>query len=104
MEPESMVTLAVYFMSIASFIPLFEVSVPFDGYRTIVYIGSFVATTLMFIFTYVSGFNVLGLNLSVDYRTILPNVGMMIGAFLFVWLLVYLTPRIIKKIKEKKHD
>jgi ATPase, P-type (transporting), HAD superfamily, subfamily IC len=104
MLPESMVTLAVYFMSIASFIPLFEVSVPFDGYRTIVYIGSFVATTLMFIFTYVSGFNVLGLNLSVDYRTILPNVGMMIGAFLFVWLLVYLTPRIIKKIKEKKHD
>src|SRR5574344_347725 len=103
MEPKSMVTLAVYFMSLASFIPLFEVSVPFDGYRTIVYIGSFVATTIMFIFTYVSGFNVLGLDLSVNFRTILPYVGLMIGIFLLMWLVVYLIPRIIKKVKERKN-
>ena len=102
-RPDAIVTLAVFFMSIASFIPLFEVSVPFDKYRVVVYVGSFVATTLMFVFNYLI-FNILGLDRDLSFGIIIPYVGIMIGAFIFVWLLVYLIPRIIRRIKGRKNN
>jgi len=101
-ELDNTITVVIYFMCLASFVSLFEVSFPFDAYRLIVFIGAIIANTLMFGFTYLSPFNVLGVNKKMSWEIIIWQNLALISILIIVCLVVYVSPIIIDKYKKRK--
>jgi len=96
------VTVAVYFMAITSFVSLFEVCFPLDWYRWIVFVGSIIATGAMFVFTYISGFNILGIDLKLHFTDIAYQICITLAIFIVVSLIYYQLPALIRYIKKRK--
>ena len=97
------VTIAVYFMSIASFVSLFGVSFPFDKYRVGVFIFSLIATAIMFVLTYITPWNILKINTHMSWSRLWIVTSIMIGLMIILCLVFYLfVPWVIKKIEKRK--
>lgn len=97
------VTYAVYFMALGSILALFGVSYPFDGFRLVVFIGSVIATSLIFVLSYISPWNILKINKDVQFSHILIIDGIMIVLMAALSAgLYYFTEYINKKVKGKK--
>jgi cation-transporting ATPase E len=97
------VTYAVYFMALGSILALFGVSYPFDGFRLVVFIGSVIATSLIFVLSYILPWSILKINKDVQFSHILIIDGIMIVLMAALSAgLYYFSEYINKKVKGKK--
>lgn len=97
-------TIAIYFMAIASFVSLAGVSFPFNWYRSIIFSGAIIGTTTMFTLSYISSWNIVGIDKNVSIEKLLIQVTLMVLILVFGVLAGYLIPYYIKKRKGKNND